>query len=280
MCRMSAPLFFNGRYTTTDERVLGVEDRGFQYGDGVYEVIKFRNRRLLLVREHLDRLAYGLAQLAIPAPLTDGAWREVLAELMRRVEAPDGTVYLQVTRGEAPRSNFPPDSASPTFLAYARPMVFPGREHRERGIKAISVQDLRWGRCDIKSVNLLGNVLARQAARQVGADEALLVRGAVVREGAHANLFAVLDGLLVTPPADEWILHGTVRGQVLELAVAADIVYEERPLELSELEQAEELFVTSTTQAVMPITAIDGRRLEPGPVGLKLAELYEQFELD
>lgn len=275
---MSAPLFFNGRYTTTDERVLGVEDRGFQYGDGVYEVVKYRNRRLLLVAEHLERLAYGLGELRIPPPLDAGQWQTVLEELVRLSGAPDGTVYVQVTRGEVPRTNHPPLEVSPTVVAYARPLAFAGPEQRRQGVATIIVPDLRWLRCDIKSVNLLGNVMARQQCRRQGADEALLARDGVVREGAHANLFAVLDGAVVTHPADHSILRGTVRGQVLKLAAAADFQVTEKPLAISDLDRAQELFLTSTTLGVMPIRQVDGREHPPGPVAWRLGELLEEFE--
>lgn len=275
---MSAPLFFNGRYTTTDERVLGVEDRGFQYGDGVYEVVKYRDGRLLLVAEHLERLAYGLGELGIPPPLDDRQWRTVFEELVRLSEAPDGTVYLQVTRGEVPRTNHPPLEASPTVVAYARPLTFAGPEQRRRGVATIIVPDLRWLRCDIKSVNLLGNVMARQACRRHGADEALLIRDGVVREGAHSNLFAVLDGAVVTHPADHSILGGTVRGQVMKLAAAAGFAVVEQALGVSDLDRAQELFLTSTTLGVMPIRWVDGREHPPGPVAWRLGELLEEFE--
>ncbi len=275
---MSAPLFFNGRYTTTDERVLGVEDRGFQYGDGVYEVIKYRNRRLLLVDEHLGRLAYSLGELQIPAPLDDARWREVLERLVQLGGVPDGTVYLQVTRGETPRTNHPPVGVSPTVVAYSRPLQPVSAQQRLRGVAAVTAPDLRWMRCDIKSVNLLGNVMARCLCRESAADEALLVRDGILREGAHSNLFAVVAGRVVTHPADRSILKGTVRGQVMKLAAAAGFPVEERPLPVSGLEQTQELFLTSTTWGVMPIRSLDGKPWPVGPVALRLGEMLEEFE--
>lgn len=275
MGTMSAPLYFNGRYTTTDERVLGVEDRGFQFGDGVYEVVKFEDGKLHLTGPHLKRLRRGLDALGIAPPFGDAAWLEIFRELQGRCPEENGTIYLQVSRGEASRSCSPPFKCEPTVLAYARPATFPGTEDRLRGVKAVTVPDLRWSRCDIKSVNLLGNVMARQACREAGADEALLVRDGTVREGAHANLFVLLDGLLVTHPADHQILWGTVREQVLELAYAADIAVEERPVSVGELATAEEVFITSTSLGVMPVTEVDGRSLTAGAVTMQLSELFE-----
>jgi D-alanine transaminase len=163
-------------------------------------------------------------------------------------------------------------------VAYARPLTFAGPEQRRRGVTTIIVPDLRWLRCDIKSVNLLGNVMARQRCRQHGADEALLVRDGVVREGAHANLFAVLDGTVVTHPADQSILRGTVRGQVMKLAAGAGFRVAEQPLAVSDLDRAQELFLTSTTLGVMPIRWVNGKEHPPGPVAWRLGELLEEFE--
>lgn len=275
---MHAPLYFNGRLTTTAERVIGVEDRGFQFGDGVYEVIKYIRKQPLLESEHLERLTAGLTALNIRPPLDASEWRDIFRELIERSGEPNGTLYLQVTRGETPRSTLYPLDLPATVVAYARGMQFPSRENRASGVAAVTAPDLRWNRCDIKSVNLLGSVLARQEARRKEATEALLIRDGVFTEGAHSNVFFLLDGNIVTHPADEWILHGTVRAQVIRIAREAGLRVAERPLSNSELDVAGEAFITSTTQGVMPLRTIDGRPLPGNAVSLKLGDLYVDLE--
>ncbi len=275
---MHAPLYFNGRYTTTAERVIGVEDRGFQFGDGLYEVIKYTRRHPLLVTEHLQRLAGGLAALEIASPMNEAEWRSVFAELIERAGAADGTIYLQITRGETPRSHLFPLDLPVTVVAYVRALQFPKREARVSGVAAVTAPDLRWSRCDIKTLNLLGSVLARQEARRREAAEALLIRNDVFTEGAHSNVFFVIDGMIATHPADERILHGTVRDQVVRIAREAGLSVVERPVSVHEAELANEAFVTSTTQGVMPLRTIDERPLGGNAVGLRLGDLYAEFE--
>ena len=275
---MHSPLYFNGRYTTTAERVIGAEDRGFQFGDGIYEVIKFMRKRPLLAAEHLQRLAAGLSALDIHPPLSSGEWMGVFQELIERSGESDGTLYLQVTRGETPRSTLYPMDLPATVVAYARGMQFPQRDARVAGIAAITVPDLRWSRCDIKSVNLLGNVLARQEARRRGATEALLVRNGFFTEGAHSSVFFVLDGMVVTHPSNDGILHGTVRDQVLRIAREAGVNISERPVSRDELEFTREAFITSTTQGVMPLRTIDDHAVPGNGISLKLGDLYVEFE--
>ncbi len=275
---MHAPLYFNGRYTTTDERVLGVEDRGFQFGDGVYEVVKFIRKRPLLAAKHLRRLAAGLSALEIRSPLGDPEWQDIFQELIERSGESAGTIYLQITRGDTPRSTVCPMDLPATVVAYARGMQFPQRDARVAGVPAVTVPDLRWSRCDIKSVNLLGSVLARQEARRRGATEALLLRNGYFTEGAHSNVFFVLDGTIVTHPADQGILHGTARDQVVRIAREAGMKVAERPVSHHELELGREAFITSTTQGVMPLRTIDGHPMPGNAVSLKLGDLYAEFE--
>lgn len=275
---MHVPLYFNGRYTTTAERVLGVEDRGFQFGDGIYEVVKFQNKRPLFASEHLERMSRGLTALEIPVPLERNAWLEVFGELIERSGESDGTLYLQVTRGETARTTLYPADHPTTVVAYARGMAFPSREAKVAGISAVTVPDLRWSRCDIKSVNLLGSVLARQEARRNGAAEALLLRENVYTEGAHSNVFFLLDGVIVTHPANERILRGTVRTQVLRIARETGLKVAERPLLREELDLVSEAFITSTSQGVMPLRTLDGLSLGSNATSLKLGDLYAELE--
>ncbi|MGZ7039495.1 MAG: aminotransferase class IV, partial [Thermoanaerobaculia bacterium] len=201
-------LYFNGRFTTTDERVLGVEDRGFQFGDSIYEVFKFVRKRPLFLADHFRRIDNGLRTIEIPNPWNESSFRNTVDELLRRTQFEEGTVYIQVTRGEGERAHFYPDDMKPTSLMYTRRFRFPDAAKKERGIRMITTTDQRWRQCCLKSVNLLANAMAKKRAQRAGADEALLIDGGFVREGASSSFFAVRNGALVTHPLDEHILPG------------------------------------------------------------------------
>ncbi|HET7437732.1 MAG TPA: aminotransferase class IV [Thermoanaerobaculia bacterium] len=275
---MSDALWFNGRFTTTDEPVVRVEDRGFQFGDAVYEVFKFTGKRPILLREHFRRLKQGLATLSIRNPFDENSFATMAAELLERTAFDDGIVYVQVTRGVSERSHFWPDETEPTALAYSRRFTFPNATKKDVGIKIITTKDVRWSACHVKSVNLLGNALAKKEAQRAGADEALLLADGFVREGASSNFFAVKGRQLITHPLDEHILPGVVRDQVIGLALGAKIRVDERPLREAELFDLDEAFITSTTQGVMPVTEIDGRVVANSRRGTVTTELQQLFE--
>lgn len=278
---MAEPLYFNGRYTTTDERVLGVEDRGFQFGDAVYEVVKFLGKRLVFWREHFDRLAAGLSELEIVNPWTEQTFLEMAEELLRRCEANDGLLYLQVSRGDAPRAHFYPENMKPTAVAYPRRHVFADAAKKERGIHVITTPDIRWKWCNVKSVNLLGNSIAKKKAQRAGAGEAVFVTGGEVTEGASSSFFAVTEGKLITHPTDSGILSGIVRNYVISLALREKIRVDERPVREDELFNLEEAFITATSQSVMPVTEIDGRVIGNGRRGAvteRLQRVFDEFE--
>src|SRR6185369_12157190 len=248
-------LYVNGRFTTTDERVLGVEDRGFLFGDAIYEVFKFLSRTPVFVAEHYRRLASGLLEIEIPNPWPDlNAFTTTMRALLDRTEFDDGIVYIQVSRGEGERAHFWADGMTPTAIAYSRRFRFPDEAKKERGIRVITAPDQRWRHCDVKSVNLLANAIAKKKAQRAGADEAVLIEEGVVREGASTSFFAVIGGRVITHPLDEHILPGVVRDRSIDLAIAAHIRVDERPLREAELFTLDEAFVTSTTQGVMPVT--------------------------
>ena len=274
-------LYFNGRFTTTDERVIGVEDRGFQFGDAVYEVYKFHGKRPIFLADHYRRLARGLREIEIPIPWTEKQFEELSRELLERTAFSEGIVYTQVTRGEGERAHFYRDDMKPTALAYSRRFKFPDEAKKERGIKVITTPDLRWLRCDVKSVNLLGNALAKKKAQRAGADEAILGAEGFVREGASSSFFAVRDGRVITHQLDEHILPGVVRDRTIGLALAAKIRVDERPLRDAELFDMQEAFITSTTQGVMPVTEIDGRVIgnsRRGEITTTLQRLLDEAE--
>jgi D-alanine transaminase len=278
---MTDVLLFNGRFTTTDERVLGVEDRGFQFGDAVYEVFKFVGKRPAFLIDHYRRMARGLRDIEIRCPWTESEFVSAMGELLERTAFDDGIVYIQVSRGEAERAHFWPDDATPTALAYSRRFRFPDQARKERGIRMITAPDHRWHFCQVKSVNLLGNALAKKQAQRAGADEALLLAEGFVREGASSNFFAVRNGAVVTHPLDEHILPGVVRDRVIGLALRAKVRVDERPLREAELFDLDEAFITSTTQGVMPVTEIDGRVIRNarrGELTAKLQALFDEQE--
>ncbi|MBK5260422.1 MAG: aminotransferase class IV [Thermoanaerobaculia bacterium] len=278
---MGDVLWFNGRFTTTDERVVGVEDRGFQFGDAVYEVYKFAARRPILLLDHFRRLERGLREVEIASPWSEAAFASMSHELLRQTLFDDGIVYVQVTRGEMERAHFYPDAMKPTALAYSRRFKFPDAAKKERGIRIITAVDQRWHRCDVKSVNLLANALAKKKAMRAGAEEALLLSEGTVREGATSTFFAVREGRVITHPLDEHILPGVVRDRVIKLALTARIRVDERPLRERELFDMNEAFITSTTQGVMPVTEIDGRAIgnsRRGEITTRLQRMFDELE--
>jgi D-alanine transaminase len=271
-------LLINGRFTTTDERVIGVEDRGFLFGDAVYEVFKFTGRRPILLGDHFRRLERGLATIEIPNPWNAQSFAEAMSELLERTAFEDGIVYIEVTRGEAPRAHFWQDDLRPTAIAFSRTMQFPDAAKKARGIKVVTLRDRRWTYCNVKSVNLLANALAKKHAQRAGAEESILMGDGVVHEGASSNFFAVRNGGVVTHPLDEHILPGVVRDRVIGLALGERIRGDERPLRERELFDLDEAFITSTTQGVMPVVEIDGRIVGDGRRGEVTARLQTLFD--
>ncbi|PTQ51702.1 MAG: D-alanine aminotransferase [Brockia lithotrophica] len=251
-------------------------DRGYQFGDGVYEVVRMYRGRLYAMDMHLDRLRYSLGELRISVP--DGVHQlEALAEKLARDRGIDeGILYVQVTRGAARRTHAFPPEAHPVLIGYVEAVPRPLEEF-ERGVTAILVPDVRWHRVDIKSLNLLGNVLAKQAAVERGAGEAIFVRGDVVTEGSSTNVFLVRDGVLFTHPTGHHILNGITRQIVIRLAKELGIPVQEEAFTPEALFAADELFLTSTIHEVTPIVQVDGRDIadgRPGPVTRRLQEAF------
>ncbi len=275
--RRVSVVYLNGEFVERPRAKVSVDDRGFVFGDGVYEVTRASNGRLFEPERHLVRLARSLREIAITVPDADlggllGVWHRLLRE--NGLESGAAIVYLQITRGAAVRAHqFPPAGTRPTVFASATALPLPTAV-RARGARAITVPDVRWSRCDIKTVTLLPNVLAKQRAVEVGADEALFVRDGVLMEGSASNVFAVIDGTLCTHPVSTYILRGITRDVVLELAHAAGIPVCERPILLDELPRTTELFYTNTTGDVMPIVSVDDRSVGDGRPGPMAAQLY------
>jgi D-alanine transaminase len=276
---MTATVYLNGQFLPKEEARLSPEDRGFLFGDGIYEVVRTYGGRLFALQPHLERMRYGLCELEINGVDVD-QMGEVAAELVRRNELTggDATVYIEVTRGAAPRTHFFPDPAvQPTVYAHAG--RFTPKGDPAKGMTAITVPDIRWARCDIKTVQLLPNVLANQRARAAGAQEALFVRDGVVLEGSHTSLFFVLDGEVRTAPKTNYILPSITRDIALELCRGAKIGARETPVFANQLERVSEVFLAGTTVEIMPIVTINGAPVgsgQPGPVARKLSQLFRE----
>lgn len=276
-------VYVNGKFLHRREAVVSIEDRGFVFGDGVYEVLRVIEGRLFATRFHNERLARSLEGVRIklagqdsPATLVD-----VGKELLRENGLLEGeaTLYIQVTRGATTRAHyFPPADVAPTiYISVAR--FTPSMELAERGAAAITHPDLRWGRCDLKTLNLLPNVLASQAAKEKGAFEAMLIRDGVVTEGAKTNFFGVVDGMLRTHPCDNHILPGITRSVLRDLASQVGIALDETPITVDEIPGLSELFLTGTTTDVMPVVQLDGRFVgdgKPGELTRKLQRVLSE----
>jgi D-alanine transaminase len=278
---MSRIAYVNGQYVSFHDAKVHVEDRGYQFGDGVYEVCEVRDGRLIDERRHLERLQRSLGELRIGLPITLNALDVVLHEVVRRNRIGYGIVYLQINRGVARRDHaFPTTPVKPSIVVTARPLNRARNEAlADKGIAVISVPDNRWGRVDIKTVGLLPNVLARQAAIEQGARDAWFVdANGAVTEAASANAWIVTaSGTVITRPADHAILRGITRTVLLEVLKAQGLKLEERPFTLKEAYAAREAFITSASQIVLPVVRIDDRPVGNGAPGLLATALRREF---
>jgi D-alanine transaminase len=280
---MARIAYVNGRYQDIRDACVNIEDRGYQFADGVYEVCEVRDGKIVDMPRHLARLQRSLGELQIAAPMPLASLHVVLHEVVRRNRVNYGIVYLQVTRGVARRDHaFPLQPVKSSLVVTARPL---SRQKNEataaRGIKVITYPENRWPRVDIKSVSLLPNVLAKQAAREQGAYEAWYVDAdGCVTEGASSNAWIVAKGRVITRSADSGILAGITRAVLIEVLAALQLKFEERAFTPQEAFDADEAFVTASSQIVMPVVAIDGRPIgdgKPGAVALRLREQFHRF---
>ena len=278
---MSRIAYVNGRYLPRDAAAVAVEDRGYQFADGIYEVCEVRGGRLVDERRHMARLNRSLSELRIAQPMSFAALAIVLRETIRRNRVRDGIVYVQVTRGVARRDfSFPTPQTKPSLVVTARSNDLERLElTAAQGISVVTVPDIRWGRVDIKSVALLPNVLAKQAAREQGAREAWLVdKQGRVTEGASSNVWIVSrDGTLITRQIGNDILSGITRSVVIDVVRAQGLTLEERSFTVEEAYAAREAFITSASQIVLPVVSIDGRPVGNGAPGLVASALRRDY---
>jgi D-alanine transaminase len=277
---MPRQAYVNGRYVPHGSAAVHIEDRGYQFADGVYEVVPVANGTLVDEDPHLDRLERSLGELRIAMPMTRPALKLASRELMRRNRLGNGFLYMQVTRGVAPRDHKFPKAAKPALVMTTRQMRPPSDKVLAEGVGVIMVPDLRWKRCDIKSVSLLPNILGKQQAVEAGAYEAWLIdpEGRIT-EGTSTNAWIVTqDGELVTRDVSNSILNGITRMRLLHLLDGEGISFAERPFTVEEARKAREAFITSSTNFVMPVTRIDGQPVGNGHPGILTAKLRAQYD--
>lgn len=271
-------VYLNGRFVPENKAFVSVLDRGFIFGDGVYEVVPVYGARPFRLAHHLERLAASLRAIGLADPMSEHQWTPVFEELIQRCGARDQSVYLQITRGPAPRDHAFPPSPKATVFAYAQPLKEIDAKLLQAGVRAIVLDDIRWRRCDIKATALLANVLLRQEAIARGAAEAVLIRDGKVTEGAASNIFAVVSGKLVTAPKGPFILPGVTRDLILEIARGNDVDCSERLLSLEELRSADEVWLTSSTKEILPIVELDGTRVGEGRAGTLFWRMHSLFQ--
>jgi D-alanine transaminase len=269
--------FINGTFVPMAEAKVSIEDRGFQFGDGVYEVIRTYKGRPFELEAHLARLDRSATALDLKQPYSHDEWTCHILEGIRRAAYPESKIYVQITRGVAPRDHAYSDDATPTVVMTVREFHPLDRSVQVAGVEAITTEDIRWGRCDIKSVNLLANVLARQQVKQAQVFEAILVNEGLVTEGAVSNVMVVQGGTVVTAPQGSRILSGITRAVVLDLARSEGLPVQERFVSQADVYEADEVFLTGTTVEVLAVIRVDGKVIgdgRPGPIAQRLATRF------
>jgi D-alanine transaminase len=278
---MTATAYVNGAFVPVTEAKVSVLDRGFLFADGIYEVVPAYAGKPFALKEHLARLARSLRELRIANPHSETEWIDLAQQLMERNGGGDCMIYLQVTRGAPARRGhaFPSDNTAPTVVGLCNALPSPSEAALRDGVGAITRPDIRWGRCDIKSVSLLPNILATQAATEQACNECILHRDGRVTEGASSNVFAVLGTSVVTPSKGPELLSGITRELLLEALRTTRVPVQERRLTLNELRSADEIWITSSTREVLPVTKLDGDPVgsrKPGALWKKAYALFQE----
>jgi D-alanine transaminase len=274
-------VFLNGKWLPIEEAKVPVLDRGFIFGDGVYELVPVYSRVAFRIDEHLARLERSLGETRIRNPYSRPQWRELIYRLVDAQPFDDQGVYFQVTRGVAKRDHAFPADAEPTVFMMSNPLVTPPKEVVQKGGIAVTAQDNRWLRCDIKSISLIGNCLLRQLSAEAGAAETILFRDGKLTEASASNVFVVKRGVILSPPKSSLILAGITYDVVTELAHANALPLEFREVAEAEVRGADEIWVTSSSKEVLPIVALDGARVgdgRPGPLFARMYQLYQEFK--
>jgi D-alanine transaminase len=274
-------VFLNSRFLPLEQATVPVLDRGFIFGDGVYELIPVYSRAPFRMDEHLARLERSLAAVRITNPYARDKWREIILALVAQQPWEDQGVYLQVTRGVAKRDHAFPAGVEPTVFAMSNPLVNPPQEIVEKGVAAVSAPDNRWLRCDIKSISLIGNVLLRQQSADAGAAETILFRDGILTEASASNVFVAKNGLLLSPPKSNLILPGITYDVVVEIARQLGMPLEFRDIRDAEVRAADELWVTSSSKEILAVVELDGKSVgdgKPGALFRRAWQGYQEFK--
>ncbi len=278
----SIPAFLNGEYLPLEECRVSVLDRGFIYGDGVYELLPVYKNNAFYLAQHLKRLQRSMGEIKIESPYDNSEWQTLINNLIQQSEHDDLAIYIQVTRGVAPRDHVFPQATQVTVFAMANPLPIIPNEFLENGVELITSNDIRWQRCDIKTISLLANILAKQEAAEASAVEAIMIRDDHALEGSASNLFLVRDGVVYTHPKDNLILPGISRDFVLELLDELGIECKQQRIPKDWLYSADELWITSSSKEVLAATKIDQKIVadgKPGEVWQKTYNLYQQRKM-
>ena len=274
-------VFLNGKILPIEEARVPVLDRGFLFGDGVYELVPVYSRVAFRLEEHLARLERSLGQTRIRNPYSRREWRDIIYRVVDAQPFEDQGVYFQVTRGVARRDHAFPKDAEPTVFMMSNPLVTPPSEAVQNGVAAVTAQDYRWLRCDIKSISLIGNCLLRQLSAEVGAAETILLRDGRLTEASASNVFVVKRGVILSPPKTDLILPGITYDVVVELARANGVPLELRELAEAELRGADEIWLTSSSKEVLAVVLLDAAPVgagRPGPLFTRMYALYQEFK--
>jgi D-alanine transaminase len=278
-------VYLNGEFMPQSEARIPVMDRGFLFGDSIYEVIPAYGGRLFRLDQHLHRLDNSLHAIRIKNPLSKAQWTQILETLIQQQPGVNQSIYLQISRGSVAQRDhaIPEGNITPTVFAMSYPIPNPDPKVQQQGISAITLEDIRWHRCDIKATTLLANVLLRQQAKDHGAMETILIRDGYATEGAASNLFIVDDDQIITPPKGEDLLPGITRDLVLELAAEAELPYAEAHITFEQLETADEIWLTSSTKEIMPVTHVNEMPVndgKPGPMWHKMQKLFQAYKAE
>lgn len=274
-------IYLNGKFMPIEEACIPVLDRGFIFGDGIYEVIPAYSRKPFRLAKHLNRLQHSLDGIRLKNPLSNADWESLLEQVIAKNDGEDQYLYLHITRGVAKRDHAFPVNVPPTVFIMSNPLLPPPAELLVSGASAITATDNRWIRCDVKAISLLPNVLLRQLAVDVHAIETILIRDGFLTEGAASNIFVVKDNVLLAPPKSHLMLPGITYDVILELAAANQIAHEVREISEAEIRAADEILLTSSTKEIMPITLLDNKSVsngKPGAMFTQLHTLYQQYK--
>ena len=271
-------VYLDGQYLPLADAKISVLDRGFIYGDGVYELIPVYQRTPFRMPQHFSRLQRSLDGIRLANPHTDAEWASILEELIARQPFADQGVYLQVTRGVAKRDHAFPQGVPPTVFMMSNPLATPAADQVERGVAVVTAEDNRWRRCDLKTISLVGNVLMRQLAADAGAIETVMFRDGWLTEASASNVLVVIDGRIVAPPKDNLILPGITYDAAFEFAREAGLAFDVRPVTKEQALAASEMWLTSSTKEVLAVTTLDGRPFAGGEPGAVFRNVYDLFQ--